>query len=89
MADELTITNYAMNGGHVAIPIPANTGSLAWQAKGGDIALKISVGNPNVWTLKDGEKEAFNTRVLSGKTLYALGTSPAVLQVRTIAGFLA
>ena len=70
-----------------AYPVPTNTASIAFHAVGGDVAM-MSVHSGDEWTIKQGEKEAINTREVSNKIMYFSGSTGTTLQIRRLTGLL-
>ena len=67
--------------------VPTDTASLALHAVGGDVAF-MAVNGGDEWTIKQGEKEAINTRDVSNKIIYLSGNTGTTLQIRRLTGLL-
>jgi hypothetical protein len=83
----IEISELTMDATAQPYTVPDNTHSLAVHAIGGDITMSTSIDGDN-WTIKDGEKEAIDTRTVSGEKLYFTGDSGVKLQIRRLTGML-
>ncbi len=83
----IEISEIIMDGTAKSYTVPDNTHSLAVHAVGGNVAMSTTAGGA-AWTIKDGEKEAIDTRTVSGEKVYFTGSSGVKLQIRRLTGLL-
>jgi len=83
----IEISEMVMDGTAKDYTVPDNTHSLAIHAVGGDVQMSTSAGGIG-WTVKDGEKEAIDTRTISGEKIYFTGDAGVKVQIRRLTGLL-
>lgn len=83
----IEISELVMDGTAKDYTVPDNTHSLALHAVGGDVHMSTSPGGTS-WTIKDGEKEAIDTRTVSGEKIYFSGDAGVTIQIRRLTGLL-
>ena len=70
-----------------AYTVPNDTGSIAFHAVGGDVAMMSEAGGAE-WTIMEGEKESINTRDLANEVMYFTGNTGTTLEIRILEGLL-
>ena len=83
----IEISELVMDGTTKDYIVPDNTHSLALHAVGGDVQMSTTAGGSG-WTIKDGEKEAIDTRTVSGEKVYFTADAGVKVQIRRLTGLL-
>jgi len=83
----IEISELIMDGTAKDYTVPDNTHSLAIHAVGGDVSMSTTPGG-TCWTIKDGEKEAIDTRTVSGEKIYFTADAGTKIQIRRLTGLL-